>query len=198
MNLTPSYPDAATVADWLAELDRLDFDRVGHVEYLVETPRPHEHVVREAVEAVEGQGFAGDHGRKSFYLGKHVPGREVSAVALETLRVLGVEPLVVGDNLITSGFDLATLESGDRVQVGEVVLVRSWREHRPCSVFRERTSPEAFAVVRQQRHRGALFVVEQGGTIHVGDPITRLPGRVTFESKARASRFANAKGPSPS
>ncbi len=139
---------------------------------LVETPRPHEHARREAVTAVPGKGFAGDHGRKSFYLGRHVPGREVSAVALDTLRVLGVDPLVVGDNLITAGFDLGALAPGDRVRVGEeVVLVRSPREHRPCAVFRERTSAEAFAVVRRARWRGALFVVERGGTLRTGDEI---------------------------
>lgn len=196
MDLKPSQPDAVVVADWLAELARLDLGDAGRVAQLVETPAPHEHAPRDVVEAVEGKGFAGDHERKSFYLGKHVPGREVSAVALETLSILGVDPIVVGDNLITQGFDLAALEAGDRVQVGEAVLARSWREHRPCSVFRERTSPEAYAVVRQQRHRGALFVVERSGTVRRGDTITRLPGRVTFERVEKSSRFANAKGPS--
>ena len=66
---------------------------------------------------------------------------------------------------------------GDRVRVGAtVVLARSPRAHRPCTVFRDRTSPEAYAVVREQRHRGALFVVEAGGTIHVGDVIERIAG----------------------
>ncbi|MEM1043425.1 MAG: MOSC domain-containing protein [Bacteroidota bacterium] len=171
----PSNPDLAVVEAWVAELDEHRLGPSGRVAMLVETPRPHEHAERESVQAVPGKGFAGDHGRKSFYLGKHVPGREVSAVALDTLRVLGVDPIVVGDNLITEGFDLAALEPGDRVRVGEeVVLARSERAHRPCSVFRERTSPEAFAVVRQQRYRGALFVVERGGTIRLGDRIERI------------------------
>jgi MOSC domain-containing protein YiiM len=177
MELTPSNPNAATVQAWLDELDRQQLGPRGTVAMLVETPRPHEHVAREEVTVVPARGFAGDHGRKSFYLGKYVPGREVSAVALDTLRVLGVDPVVVGDNLITDGFDLAALESGDRMRVGEsVILARSPRAHRPCSVFRERTSPEAYAVVREQRHRGALFVVEAGGTVRVGDVIERIPG----------------------
>lgn len=177
MELTPSNPDAATVQAWLDELDRQQLGPRGTVAALVETPRPHEHVVREVVTVVPAKGFAGDHGRKSFYLGKYVPGREVSAVALDTLRVLGVDPIVVGDNLITEGFDLGALDPGDRVRVGEtVVLARSPRVHRPCSVFRERTSPEAYAVVREDHYRGALFVVEVGGTVHVGDVIERIAG----------------------
>lgn len=158
-------------------LDQLGALRVGvegTVALLVETPEPGRHVTREAVTAVPGKGFAGDHPRKSFYKGRLVPGREVSAVSLEVLRVLGVAPVVVGDNLITRGVDLARLEPGDRVGVGEVLLVRSEQDHRPCTVFRDRTSPEAFAVVSRDRHRGALFVVERGGTIHRGDAIRIL------------------------
>lgn len=190
MDLKPTHPDSRIVADWLAHLGRLALGDVGRVAHLVETPVPHEHVAREVVEVVAGRGFAGDHGRKSFYLGKHVPGREVSAIALETLRVLDVDPIIVGDNLITEGVDLATLDPGDRVQLGEVVLVRSWRAHRPCTVFRDRTSPEAFAVVREQRYRGTLFVVERGGALRVGDTISRLPGRVIFEQEEPPAPFA--------
>ncbi|NBC16813.1 MAG: sulfurase, partial [Bacteroidetes bacterium] len=69
----------------------------------------------------------------------------------------------------------ATLEPGDRVAVGdEVILARSPRPHQPCTVFRDRTSPEAFAVVSRERHRGALFIVERGGTILQGDRLERL------------------------
>ncbi len=173
--LKPSNPDLTIVKAWLTELEQQRLGATGTVAMLVETPRPKEHIERDSVTAVPGKGFAGDHARKSFYLGKHVPGREVSAIALDTLRVLGVDPMVIGDNLITEGFDLAALEPGDRVRVGEeVVLARSEREHRPCSVFRERTSAEAFAVVRQRRYRGALFIVERGGTIRSGDRIERI------------------------
>ena len=92
----------------------------------------------------------------------------------EVLQILGVDPVVVGDNLITEGFDLACLEPGDLVQAGDVMLERSPRAHRPCMVFHDRTSPEAFAVVSRKRYRGALFVVRRGGTLRVGDPLTRV------------------------
>ncbi len=161
----------------LRELDGLDFAAPGRVHLLVETPQPHRHVARDEVRAIPGRGFAGDHARKSFYKGRFVPGREVSAMAVEVLRALGVDPVVTGDNLITEGIDLKALEPGDRLQVGEeVVLERSNRPHRPCVAFRERTSPEAFAAVSRGDYRGALFVVRRPGTIRKGDAIRRLEG----------------------
>lgn len=167
--------DRSEVARLLDQIYRHDLGTTGTVALLVETPEPGQHVRREAVTAVPGKGFQGDHARKSFYKGAHVPGREVSAITLEVLRTLGVDPVVVGDNLITEGVDLARLEPGDRVAIGnEVMLARSDRPHQPCTVFRDRTSPEAFAVVSRERHRGALFVVEQGGTIRHGDRIRVL------------------------
>lgn len=158
----------------LEKLVALPLRRNGKVAMLVETPTPGRHVVRARVEAVPGKGFAGDHARKSFYRGQLVPGREVTAMSREVLEVLGVDPVVVGDNLITEEIDLGRLEPGDRVRVGAaVVLERSDREHRPCTLFRDRTSPAAFAAVSRERYRGALFVVRTGGTIATGDPITR-------------------------
>lgn len=161
-------------SELVARLVALWLGRNGRVAHLVETPSPGVHLSRERVQVVPGKGFAGDHERKSFYKGALVPGREVTAVALEVLDVLGVDPIVVGDNLITEGFDLSVLEPGDLVAVGEVVLERSPREHRPCTVFRDRTYPEAFAAISRQRFRGALFTVRRGGTLRVGDKIRVL------------------------
>ena len=170
--------DRRRVEELLRAVGALDLDpNQGEVAMLVESPAPGRHAAREAVEVVAGKGFAGDYARKSFYKGKLVPGREVSAMSSEVLRVLGVDPLVVGDNLITAGLDLAALEPGEQVQAGGAVwLVRSPRPHRPCTVFRERTSPEAFAVVSQDRHRGTLFTVKQGGTLHAGAALRRVSG----------------------
>lgn len=163
--------DRARVASFLEELAALDLGRKGHAALLVESPASGQHEVREEVQVVLGKGFAGDYPRKSFYKGKYVPGREVSAASAEVLRVLEVDPVVVGDNLITEGVDLSSLEPGDQMQVGAVRLRRSERAHRPCTKFRDRTSPEAFAAISRERYRGALFVVEKGGVIRQGDPI---------------------------
>lgn len=155
----------------LAALEAVEWGREGRVAMLVETPVPHRHVRRDEVVVVEGKGFSGDHPEKSFYKGEYVPGREVSAISAEVLRILGVDPVVIGDNLITEGVDLGMLEEGDLVEVGDVLLERSPRAHRPCRTFRNRTSGEAFAAVSRDRYRGALFAVRGGGTIREGDMV---------------------------
>lgn len=167
--------DRTEVDALLARLAQLRLDAtIGRVHRLIETPRPHRHAFRDTVRAIPGRGFAGDHAKKSFYKGAFVPGREVSAIALEVLQTFGADPVVTGDNLITEGFDLMALEAGDTVQVGnDVVLERSRRPHSPCIAFRERTSPEAFAAASKGRYRGALFVVRRAGMIRRGDVIRR-------------------------
>lgn len=171
----PSAPDPSVVRAWAEAIAALTLGEAGRLVHLIEKPAPGIHTLRETVSAVPHVGLVGDHPRKDYYLGKRVLGREVSAVSLDVLRILGVDPLVVGDNLVVEGLDLARLKSGNRVQVGEVVLVRSEAPHRPCSLFRERTSAEAYHVMRQG-YRGALFCVAQGGTIRRGDAIQLLSG----------------------
>lgn len=154
------------------QIDVLTWKKEGHVHRLVETPTPKQHVYRTHVDVVMGKGFCGDHDRKSFYKGAYVPGREVSAMSVEVLRIFGVDPLIIGDNLITEGIDLAALREGDELAIGDVVLRRSYREHRPCSLFLSRTSAEAYTLCREYGKRGALFIVEQEGRISEGDKIT--------------------------
>lgn len=172
--------DRARVAALLEELGQLALSpERGRVALLVESPASGQHEVRAEVDVVPGKGFAGDYPRKSFYKGALVPGREVTAVSAEVLRVLEVDPVVVGDNLITEGFDLSTLEPGDEVQAGAVRLVRSEQPHRPCLTFRDRTSPEAFAAISRARYRGALFSVKEGGPLQAGETIRRVDAAQT-------------------
>ncbi|HEX7072060.1 MAG TPA: MOSC domain-containing protein [Rhodothermales bacterium] len=163
----------AQIVDLRDRLVALRYAGNGDVAALFETPASGVHLARETVEVVIGRGFAGDHPEKSFYRGAYVPGREVSACASEVLAAMNVDPAVVGDNLVTRGIDLCALESGQTLEIGEVVLQRSDREHRPCATFRERTSPEAFDAAALG-YRGALFVVVRGGRINVGDSIRVL------------------------
>ena len=151
----------------------LEYAGDANVAGLFETPTSGLHLLRSSVEVVEGRGFTGDHAQKSFWRGAYVPGREVSACAIEVLEVLEVEPSVVGDNLLTRGIDLRTVAPGECLAVGEVVLERSAKEHRPCKTFRDRTSDEAFRLAAQG-FRGALFLVQKGGRIALGDRIRRL------------------------
>jgi len=157
-----------------AALNALSYDTIGEVALLVGKPAPGEHVALLKVAVVKGFGFKGDHALKSHWRGKRIPGREVSAVSFEVAHVLGVDPLTIGDNLVTRGLDLRQLRTGDRVQIGTAILERSDRTHRPCHLFSQRTSPEAYAVVRRTNHRGALFNVVEPGHLAVGDAIVPL------------------------
>lgn len=173
--------NTALLEAYRRQVAALAWDAEPKVHRLVETPTPRHHVYRTSVQAVPGKGFAGDHDRKSFYKGEHVPGREVSAISFELLRIFGVDPLMIGDNLITEGVRLDDLQEGDVLEVGEVVLRRSYREHRPCSLFLGRTSPEAYTLCREDGQRGALFIVEKGGEIRAGDAI-RIKASASAES----------------
>lgn len=154
----------------LDRLRRLRYRAPGRVAFLVEKPAPGVHELRDRVSVIAGRGFGGDHSRVSWWKGRLVPGREVTAVALEVLGAMQVAPDVPGDNLVTAGLDLAALRPGDRLGVGGIVLVRGPEPHRPCATFRHRAGGEAFEAAAAG-YRGALFRVEVGGVLTVGDPI---------------------------
>lgn len=144
---------------------------------LIEKPAPGVHVCASSVDVVEGVGFAGDHARKSYWKGKEVPGRHITAIAREVLDALGTAWDVPGDNLITSGVDLSRLKEGDRLRVGSVILVRTAEPHRPCDLFARRTSEDARQAVLATGTRGALFEVASGGSLRTGQPVevVRIP-----------------------
>ncbi|NNF03048.1 MAG: sulfurase [Rhodothermales bacterium] len=151
------------------------YDADAAVADLIEKTAPGVHARRDRVEVGAG-GFTGDHPRKSWWRGKEVPGRDVTAMAAEVLEAIGVSADVPGDNLITRGVDLGALEAGDRLMIGEVVLTRSRKPHSPCDVFARRTSAAAMRAVASTNTRGALFVVEKTGTISRGDAIRVVRG----------------------
>lgn len=156
------------------------FDAEPQVADLIEKTAPGVHARRDIVE-VARRGFTGDHPRKSWWRGSEVPGRDVTAMAAEVLDALDVDTDVPGDNLITRGVDLGAIEPDDRLMIGDVVLRRSAKQHRPCDVFARRTSLETMRAVAGTDTRGALFVVEKTGTIRIGDPIRLVHGGGTSE-----------------
>lgn len=143
----------------------------GLVAYLVGKPAPGVHEPLEEVVVEAGRGFVGDHPRKSFWRGSEIPGREVTAVSIEVLRAMGVAPDIPGDNLVTRGIDLGSLAEGDRLEIGDVILERSAKPHRPCALFRDRTGEAAFRVA-SDGFRGALFRVIRGGRLRIDDSVT--------------------------
>lgn len=151
-------------------LEDIAFGESGTVECLIISPHPGDHRVVEEILVIPGVGVRGDHADKQFWHGKHIPGREVSAMNAEVLEALGIPPAVPGDNLIIRGVDLRAVQPGMLLRVGGLLLRRSATPHRPCRVFRDRTSDLAFRAVAQG-WRGALFEALAQGGIRVGDSV---------------------------
>lgn len=152
-------------------LKSLHYSNKGRVVGLVEKPGPGIHASRRQVDVMAGKGCKGDHQLKDYWKGERISGREITMFSAEVGRALGVDPVVVGDNIISEGIDLSKLNAGDKLAVGEVILRRSEKNHRPCDLFEKRVSKAAREAVLENNMRGALFYVEKGGEIKVGDSI---------------------------
>jgi len=155
-------------------LNSLEYSGEPSVHALIEKPSVGMHALAERVLVVKGLGFSGDHAQKDWWNGKRIAEREVTAVAWEVIQALEGQPEITGDNLVSQGLDLSKLLPGDRIQLGDVVLRRAAKNHRPCKTFAARLSDEARLAVSDLNLRGALFSVETGGSIAKGDPITLL------------------------
>lgn len=108
--------------------------------------------------------------------------RQVSAIRSDVLQCLaGDTPAELsGDNLhLTLDLSIDTLPAGSHLQVGEVRFCVSHETHNPCGQFIDRFGQGAHDATldsswAQQRARGVLLEVIQGGTIRIGDPVRPL------------------------
>jgi MOSC domain-containing protein YiiM len=157
--------------DLIEQLTALKYSGSARVVGLIEKPGPGIHATRLSVDVEAGKGFTGDHPRKDIWRGKRIPGREITMFSAEVAEALSVDPVVIGDNIVSRGLDLSSIEAGDVLRVGEVVLRRSEKAHRPCDLFARRASQDAMEAVRETGTRGALFYVLMGGTICIDDNI---------------------------
>lgn len=166
--------DPDMLANYQTRLARLDFHAVGFVEGLIITPQPDEHRQVSSLRVVPDVGVEGQYPGKQWWRGKRVPGRQISAMNAEVLEALEIEAEVPGDNLIIRGFDLATLEVGDVVRIGEALLTVTPTPHRPCAKFARRTSPTKKAAISEGRWRGRLLDARLPAVITVGDAVERI------------------------
>jgi MOSC domain-containing protein YiiM len=128
-------------------------------------------VAVESVEAIPGQGLAGDRRAK----GKPTePLNQVTLIEIEALTAaardynLAIEPLLTRRNLVTEGVPLNHLV-GVEFQVGEVVL-RGIELCEPCGYLERQTFP---GIKKALLHRGGLRAeIVRGGKIQLGDRIT--------------------------
>jgi MOSC domain-containing protein YiiM len=103
--------------------------------------------------------------------------RQVSLIASEDIDTMraklpGLEPGSFAENLTTEGFDLSSLELGDRIAVGGCVLEVSQigKEcHNKCQVFFKTGD----CIMPQ---KGIFCRVIQGGSVKAGDSVAAISG----------------------
>ncbi len=146
---------------------------MANIESIVYTPKgsprhsPDAYVRKPLTEAqlVIGQGIAGDRKGAS-------PNRQLNVMSRETLDHLSQQglqtaPGAMGEQIVISGLDIAALNPGDRVRLGEAVIeVVSFRTG--CDRFQhiQKTDPKTVA-----RQLGVMARVVESGAIRVGDAV---------------------------
>lgn len=126
----------------------------------------------EAAEVVE-LGLAGDAHRFPYHGGAH---RAVCLFAIEDYRRLEVDgvratpPGAYGENLLTDGLDYALLVAGDRLRVGEEVLLEIHDVREPCKTLKPIDARFPNLMLGRS---GFLCRVLRGGLVRPGDAITR-------------------------
>jgi MOSC domain-containing protein YiiM len=132
------------------------------------------HAVESAV--VAELGLVGDRQRLAIHGGAH---RAVCLFAIEdyhTLKADGVpcdQPGSFGENLLTSGLDYAALRPGDRLTVGDEVVLEIHDVREPCGTLRklDRRFPDLLL-----GRSGYLCRVVRGGLVRAGMEIALRPG----------------------
>ncbi|SEN01909.1 hypothetical protein SAMN05444354_12869 [Stigmatella aurantiaca] len=118
-------------------------------------------------EAVEGQGFTGDRHSKKKPHGK----RQLLLLDEASLQTLRLTPGELKENVVIAGLPLDALPAGQRLALGEHVVVELTEPCVPCSKL-ERIRPGLLKESWGQR--GQLAKVLQGGAVREGDGVRLL------------------------
>ncbi|MDQ2810015.1 MAG: MOSC domain-containing protein [Chloroflexota bacterium] len=129
-------------------------------------------------------GLAGDGHRNRRHHGG--PTRAVCLFSLEQIRALQaeghpIEPGATGENLTTEGIDLGALRPGDRLAIGDAVVLEITTEAIPCANLTPYFADGRIGRVSGKAHPGwsRLYAgVVRGGELVVGAPIRVLPAAV--------------------
>lgn len=116
----------------------------------------------DAAQIIADFGLEGD--RKA-QRGSH---RQVLIINSETLDAFELQPGEIRENLTIRGLDIFALETGQEVQVGDVVL-QVTKYCAPCE-FMDSVRPGLRTAMKKQR--GMLFRVISGGHVKVGDRVS--------------------------
>jgi hypothetical protein len=89
----------------------------------------------------------------------------------ETLQKLDLEPGMIKEQVTTTGIDVASLAEGQRLALGDDVVLEISKDMPPCSRMEE-IRPGLQSEL--EGRRGMLAFIVTGGTVNVGDPIRLL------------------------
>ena len=129
---------------------------VGHFEPMKDT---------DSVELITGFGIEGDRHASDHPSRRR---RQVLLMDKETLDSFGLEQGQIRENITTSGIDLAALPPGQRLSLGDDVVLEITGDCEPCA-FIEGIRDGLRA--EMEGKRGMLTYVTQGGAVKVGDAI---------------------------
>ena len=96
---------------------------------------------------------------------------QVLLIEEETLEALDLTAGVVRENVTTSRIDLSSLEVGQRLALGDEVVLQISKPCAPCSRMDE-VRPGLQKEL--EGRRGMLASVVQGGSVAMGDPVRVL------------------------
>ena len=107
------------------------------------------------------------------------PERAVCLYALEVIESLKAEghpifPGSTGENITTSGLDWEKLQIGQRIRLGETVILEITDFTVPCKTIRHSFSDEKFIRISQKLHPGQSRVYAKvlcPGMVKIGDEI---------------------------
>lgn len=135
-----------------------------------EPPYRFNRVPLDSAKLIVGNGIEGD--RK----GMGNPNRQLNIMSyemVETLRAEGYQanPGELGEQIIIKGLDVAALEAGQRLQIGEQAVIEVFKPRTGCDWFQQvQDKPKQNTVGRL----GILAGVVVAGAIRVGDPVRVL------------------------
>jgi MOSC domain-containing protein YiiM len=127
----------------------------------------YDRVSAERVDLIGGHGIKGD--RKA---GKN-PDRHLNVMSREVLDQLAAEgfqvaPGEMGEQIVVSGLDVNTLETGDLLRLGETAVAKVIQPRTGCAKFK---TVQGHDPSEAAGRLGIMATVIEGGSIAVGDPV---------------------------
>ena len=120
----------------------------------------------DSARVITGQGIEGDRHLKEDGARSR---RQILLMDRETLGDFSLDDGIIRENITVVGMDFASLEAGDRVSIGEDVVLEITGECEPCARMDEIRSGLQHEL---DGRRGMLAYAENGGLISVGDVIS--------------------------